>query len=189
VLSQVWFWFMVFNTTFNNISVISWRLVLLVEETGENYRPVASHWQTLSHNVVLSTLHPSGVRTHNICCDRHWFAQVVGNPTTIRSQPRHPLAITGILLGCTRANSVQQIIFTGTNILWFLQEESYCVISEWTATMHENLHLSNKDSYMVYWSHYCKPNQLSWNTFYSLSVTRSKTPFKFNILKGHTQNQ
>jgi hypothetical protein len=23
--------------------------------TGENHRPVASHWQTLSHNVVLST--------------------------------------------------------------------------------------------------------------------------------------
>ena len=37
---------MVFNTTFNNISVISWQLVLLVEETGiptENNRPVASH--------------------------------------------------------------------------------------------------------------------------------------------------
>jgi hypothetical protein len=27
-------WFMVFNATFNNISVISWRSVLLVEETG-----------------------------------------------------------------------------------------------------------------------------------------------------------
>jgi hypothetical protein len=27
---------MVFNATFNNISVISWRSVLLVEETGEN---------------------------------------------------------------------------------------------------------------------------------------------------------
>jgi len=27
-------WFMVFNTTFNNISVISWRSILLVEETG-----------------------------------------------------------------------------------------------------------------------------------------------------------
>ena len=26
--------FMVFNATFNNISVISWRSVLLVEETG-----------------------------------------------------------------------------------------------------------------------------------------------------------
>ena len=57
-------WFvclMVFNATFNNISVISWRSVLLVEETGgpgENHRPVASHWQTLSHNVVSRTPHP-----------------------------------------------------------------------------------------------------------------------------------
>jgi hypothetical protein len=37
---------MVFNTTFNNILVISWRSALLVEETGgpgENLRPVASH--------------------------------------------------------------------------------------------------------------------------------------------------
>jgi hypothetical protein len=44
---------MMFNGTFNNISVISWRSVLLVQETvvpGENHRPVASHWQTLSHN-------------------------------------------------------------------------------------------------------------------------------------------
>jgi hypothetical protein len=46
---------MVFNATFNNISVISWWSVLLVEETGDNHRPVASHWQTLSHNVVSST--------------------------------------------------------------------------------------------------------------------------------------
>jgi hypothetical protein len=37
---------MVFNATFNNISAISWQLVLLVEESGvsgENNRPVASH--------------------------------------------------------------------------------------------------------------------------------------------------
>ena len=27
-------WFMVFNATFNNLSVISWQSVLLVEETG-----------------------------------------------------------------------------------------------------------------------------------------------------------
>jgi hypothetical protein len=36
----------VFNTTFNNISVISWRSVPLVEETGvpgENRRPVVSY--------------------------------------------------------------------------------------------------------------------------------------------------
>jgi hypothetical protein len=51
---------MVFNSTFNNISVISWWSVLLVEETGvpgENHWPVVSHWQTLSHNVVSSTPH------------------------------------------------------------------------------------------------------------------------------------
>ena len=49
---------MVFNATFNTISVILWRSVLLVEETGvsrENHRPVASHSQTVSHNVVSST--------------------------------------------------------------------------------------------------------------------------------------
>ena len=37
---------MVLNATFNNISVISWRSVLSVEETegpGENHRPIACH--------------------------------------------------------------------------------------------------------------------------------------------------
>jgi hypothetical protein len=61
---------MVFNATFNNISVISWRSVLLVGETGgpaENHWPVASHWQTLSHSVV------------------HLFLIEIVNPTTIRS--------------------------------------------------------------------------------------------------------
>jgi hypothetical protein len=51
---------MLFNATFNNISVIVWCSVLLVEETGvpgENHRPVASHGQTLSHNVVSSVHH------------------------------------------------------------------------------------------------------------------------------------
>jgi hypothetical protein len=53
-------------TSNNNISVISWRLVLLVKETGvpkENHRPVASDWQTLSHNVILSTPRLSAIRT------------------------------------------------------------------------------------------------------------------------------
>jgi len=37
---------MLLNATFNNISVISWRSVLLLKETGghgENHQPVASH--------------------------------------------------------------------------------------------------------------------------------------------------
>jgi hypothetical protein len=32
-----------FNITFNNSSVISWRSVLFMEETGENHCSVASH--------------------------------------------------------------------------------------------------------------------------------------------------
>ena len=46
-LFMVWFGFMMFNATFNNISVISWRSVLLLEETagpGKNHGPVSSHW-------------------------------------------------------------------------------------------------------------------------------------------------
>jgi hypothetical protein len=57
----------VFNVTFNNISVISWRSVLLVEETEvprENHQTVASQWQTLSPNVVHLAM--IEIRTHNI---------------------------------------------------------------------------------------------------------------------------
>ena len=66
----------VFKATFNNISVISWQSVLMVEETrvhGENHRPTTSHWQTLSHNVILSSPRLSGVRTHNVSGDRHYW--------------------------------------------------------------------------------------------------------------------
>ena len=47
---NLWFdliWFIVFNATFSNISAISWRPVLVVEEAGvlwENHRPWASNW-------------------------------------------------------------------------------------------------------------------------------------------------
>ena len=82
---------MVFNATFNNISVILWQSVLQVEETrgpGENHWPVASHWQTLSHNAVQLAL--IEIRTHNISGDSHWLYRynVVVNPTTI--QPWQP---------------------------------------------------------------------------------------------------
>jgi hypothetical protein len=47
---------MVFNATYNNISVISWRSVLLMEETGvpvENHRPVTDK----SFNIMLYQVH------------------------------------------------------------------------------------------------------------------------------------
>ena len=65
---------MVFNATFNNISVISWWSVLLVEEAGvpgENHWPVTSDWQTWSHNVVSSTATPRHERDSN--AQRYWW--------------------------------------------------------------------------------------------------------------------
>ena len=74
---------LVFNATFDNISVMSWWSVLLVKETrghGENHQPVASHCQTLSHNIVHLTL--IEIRTQNISGDRHWFHTI-----TVKTAP------------------------------------------------------------------------------------------------------
>ena len=67
--------FMEFNVTVNNISVISWRSIILVEAIGvpgENHRPAAGHQQTLSHNVVSGAhRHERYIQTHNVSGDRH----------------------------------------------------------------------------------------------------------------------
>ena len=50
---------MTFNAIFNNISVISWRSFLLLEEIGvpgESHRSVACHFQTLTHNAVSNII-------------------------------------------------------------------------------------------------------------------------------------
>jgi len=55
------FRFMVFKATFNNISVISWRSILLVEETGvtgENHRPVIDkHHHIMLYRLLNHVLH------------------------------------------------------------------------------------------------------------------------------------
>jgi hypothetical protein len=65
------FAFMVFNATFNNILVISWRSVLLVEETGvpEKTTDLPQVTDKL-YNTMLYRL--SGIRTYNISGDRYW---------------------------------------------------------------------------------------------------------------------
>jgi len=60
---------MVLNATFNNISVISWRSVLLVEETGVHGKKPPT--LTLSYNGVHLAL--LEIRTHNISGDRHYY--------------------------------------------------------------------------------------------------------------------
>jgi hypothetical protein len=63
---------MVFTATLNNISVISWQSVLLLEETTNKTEKTTDLSKvTESHNVVWSILRLNGIRTHNVSGDRY----------------------------------------------------------------------------------------------------------------------
>jgi hypothetical protein len=109
---------MLFNATFNNISVISWRSLLLVKETevpGENHRPVASHWQTLSHQVVLLSIVV--------------FLTITSNSLPGTSEPRMPtifLLLTGYVV-----ISVMIVISVIIGLRFYLRDQELPVSSYW----------------------------------------------------------
>jgi hypothetical protein len=100
---------MVFNATFNNISVILCQSVLFVVETGppgENHRPVTSHWQNLSHNVVSSTPRHERDSNHNLSGDRHWLHRV----EHVSMHDKHNLALCLNELLYSRQNTTKTIL-------------------------------------------------------------------------------
>ena len=81
-------WFMAFNANFNNISVISWPSIVLMEETGVL---VENHRQNLSHNVLSRTPRQERGSNSQFWWSQALIAQVFVNPTTLRSRPRRPI--------------------------------------------------------------------------------------------------
>ena len=92
--SIICLWFMVFNATFNNISAILWQLVLLVEKTTELQHVTDKHYHILWIEYTSSWV----VFVLTTVVVIALIAQLVVNPTTIRSRPWNECKIIIILI-------------------------------------------------------------------------------------------
>ena len=88
-LKLSWLGFMVLNSTFNNISVISWRLVLLIEETGGpgETTVLPQITEKIYHIMLYTSLWVRVEPTTSVVIGN----DCIGSCKSIRSRPRQPL--------------------------------------------------------------------------------------------------
>ena len=110
-------WCMVFNATFNNISVISWRSVLLVEDTGKTsdlLQDTENFYHIMLYGIILSM---NRVRTRNIRGDM--ITQVVEIPPPYNhdhNSPGNIASIFVVMFWCQVRN--MEIILMNKNIYY-----------------------------------------------------------------------
>ena len=123
------FGFMVFNATFNIISAILWRSVLLVEETRgsrENHWPVTSNSQTLSHNVVSSTPWMGFKLTTLVVIGTDYTGSCKSNNHTITTTMA-PVIRYKIIYTCAAFIAVVSFFFFLSNeSFWRIQDGKVC---------------------------------------------------------------
>ena len=116
---------MVFNVTFYNISVISWWSVLLVEETGENHRPAASHWPAFSHMLYWIHLAMSEIQiTTVVVIGTDWTVSCKSNYHTITTMTSPQLVIYYCLtIYVMKNNYIMYSIKSKITIWCFIQRD------------------------------------------------------------------
>jgi hypothetical protein len=134
--------------------------VLLVEGTegpGENHRPVACHWQTLSHTVVHIAL--IEIRTHNISNDRHWLQK------QCKSNYHMITATTVLNVICNTSSVICLNLYVGMFRHYVVLRRCDC----WWHLMASRISVLTASSFYKYTHNPCK--WTLYNSFYSTHIS------------------
>ena len=154
---------MVLNATFNNISVISWRSVLLVLETRENNQPVASQffYHKMLYRVQLTEC-TYVLTTCNLCISKNLYTNWIFNCI--------------ILLFAGRP-------IRGTSIKW-----NGCVKQrwQWSADLVMRSNAKDQSSWITFWVIKCSCHSLykSWSSWSSKCLERRNCKELTNYRRG-----